>query len=88
METPLSRPTELERERLRLKQSELLAEVEELRKDNKSKDILIFEMEDELEHKASQLKEQFLLEKRKIITEWEEKLKAVYAERSSKDQEL
>jgi hypothetical protein len=88
METTLSRTTELERERLRLKQSELLAEVEELRKDNKSKDILIFEMEDELEHKASQLKEQFLLEKRKIITEWEEKLKAVYAERSSKDQEL
>lgn len=45
-------------------------------------------MEDELEHKSSQLKEQFLLEKRKLIAEWEEKLRSVHAERNSKDQEL
>lgn len=42
MDNTISRNGEAERERLRLRQGELQAEVEELRKESKSKDLAIF----------------------------------------------
>lgn len=42
LEAALNRNTELERERQRVKNNELLYEIEELRKENKAKDLAIF----------------------------------------------
>lgn len=65
----------------------MISEIDELRKECKSKDMQIFEMEDEIEAYKTQMREQFQHEKKKLVLEWDEKLRAVVAERTTREQE-
>lgn len=65
----------------------MISEIDELRKECKSKDMQIFEMEDEIEAYKTQMREQFQHEKKKLVLEWDEKLRAAVAERTTREQE-
>lgn len=47
----------------------------------------IFEMEDEIETYKTQMREQFQHEKKKLVLEWDEKLRSAVVERSAREQE-
>jgi chromosome segregation ATPase len=86
-ENGLARSLEGEREKHRLRVAEAAAEVEELRRECKNKDLLLFEMEDEVEAVRAQLREQYLQEKKKAGAEWEERLRGALADRAGREQE-
>ena len=65
----------------------MISEIDELRKECKSKDMHIFEMEDEIETYKTQMREQFQHEKKKLVLEWDEKLRSAVVERSAREQE-
>ena len=82
-----ARNVEIEREKQRVRHSELLSEIEQLRKENKSKDLIVFDMEDQLSRQKQQLKEQSSQERKRINAEWEEKIKNIMFESSQKDKQ-
>lgn len=47
----------------------------------------IFEMEDEIEAFKTQMREQFQHEKKKLVMEWDEKVRNAVAERTAREQE-
>jgi chromosome segregation ATPase len=86
-DTGLARSLEAEREKQRHRVGELSAELEELRRECKAKDLQLFEIEDEVEVLRSQLREQYLQEKKKTVAEWEERLRNALADRAVREQE-
>lgn len=69
-ESALGRAVEIEREKNRNKMGELSSQVQQLRREAKAKDMLLFELQDQIESTRGQMKEQFLQEKRKYAAEW------------------
>ena len=49
--------------------------------------VSVFEIEDEVEVLRSQLREQYLQEKKKTVAEWEERLRNALADRAVREQE-
>lgn len=64
----MTRTLDLEREKQRNKNSDLIIEIEELKKENKGKDMMIFEMEDIIEQLKHQQKDQISHERKRIIS--------------------
>ena len=86
-ENSMARTLEVEREKQKHKHLDLLNELEELKKENKAKDLMAFEMEDVIEHLKKQQKEQISLERKRVVGEWEDKLRNASQEIASKAKE-
>lgn len=79
---------EAEREKQRYKTNELLSELEEVKKESKAKDMIIFELEDDIQRLKTQYKDQIQIDRKKIVAECEEKWRAAVADKVTREQEI
>lgn len=63
-----------------------MEEIEEVRRECKGKDVMLLEMEEEAEKTVMAVKEQFAQEKRRMLMDWEERVKALTVERNTVNQ--
>lgn len=55
--------------------------MEELRRESRHKEVIVLELEEESERKIATLKEQSAVDRRRLVAEWEEKVRIVAGER-------
>lgn len=86
-ENNITRTLQIEREKHRQRVADLTNELQDLRRESKAKDLQLFEMEDEVQAMKTQLREQYLQEKKKSTVEWEERLRSALNDRSIRQQQ-
>lgn len=76
----------MQKDKQKHKINELVAEIEKLKEESKAKDYALFEMEDEIERKTKQFKDQLQQDRKKILTDCEQKINQVLSEKNSLEQ--